>query len=83
MQVTVLYFASVREVVGLASEPWQTQASTVAQLRQELLARGAPWADALDSARHLRCAVNQTMVAPETPIAAGDEVAFFPPVTGG
>ena len=56
---------------------------TVQALREALIARGAAWAKALDGARAVRVAVNQTMARADTPIKAGDEVAFFPPVTGG
>jgi molybdopterin synthase sulfur carrier subunit len=83
MAVRVLYFASVREAVGTASEDWSTSAATVAQLREELVARGAPWSEALASDRALRCAINQQMCAPGAAVQDGDEVAFFPPVTGG
>lgn len=83
MEITVLYFASVREAMGQASEQWATQATTVSGLREELVARGAPWADALDLNKALRCAVNQAMCDASTALTAGDEVAFFPPVTGG
>jgi molybdopterin synthase sulfur carrier subunit len=47
-----------------------------------LAARGGPWA-ALASVRNLRCAVNQEMARLDSPVGSGDEVAFFPPVTGG
>ena len=56
--------------------------AAVAALRDHLAARGEPW-NALGTARNLRAAVNQDMVGMEAPVAAGDEVAFFPPVTGG
>jgi sulfur-carrier protein len=84
MTITVLYFASLREAVGIASEKIDLPAgvSTVAALRAFLAKRGEGW-EALDRIKSLKCAVNQTMVAAEAPLADGDEVAFFPPVTGG
>lgn len=83
MALRVLYFASVREALGVASEDWPASAATVADLRAELVARGQPWAEALAADRALRCAINQQMCAPSSPLQDGDEVAFFPPVTGG
>ena len=86
MSLTVRYFASVREAVGIASEPWPTDLpipTTVAQARTALVARGAPWAEALAESRVLRAAVNQQMVDAAAPLAPQDELAFFPPVTGG
>ena len=86
MSLTVRYFASVREAMGIASEPWPTDMpipATVAQARAALIARGAPWAEALAESRVLRAAVNQQMVDATAPLALQDELAFFPPVTGG
>jgi len=57
--------------------------STVAGLRTLLMARGGAWQTALAQGRALRVAVNQEMAQPATPVKPGDEVAFFPPVTGG
>ena len=56
---------------------------TVAALRAHLMARGGAWQSALGEKRALRVAVNQDMAQADTPVKAGDEVAFFPPVTGG
>ncbi len=85
MKVKVLYFAGLREAVGAASETVEVDAekATVAGLRETLMARGEPYAGALSNARRLRAAVNQELSAPEDPVREGDEVAFFPPVTGG
>lgn len=82
--VKVLYFASVREAVGAAAEQIDLPAGirTIGQLQQHLAARGGAWA-ALTGTKNLRMAVNQKMVAPDAPLRAGDEAAFFPPVTGG
>ena len=85
MRVKMLFFASLREQVGAASEeidlPGDT--STVSVLRAQLSARGDAWESALAEKKLLRFAVNQDMAAPSTTIRPGDEVAFFPPVTGG
>ncbi|MBL8394855.1 MAG: molybdopterin converting factor subunit 1 [Candidatus Accumulibacter sp.] len=82
--LTVLYFASVREKLGLAAEelPLPTGVQDVAGLIDYLAQRGGGW-ERLAGIRNLRCAVNQQMVAFDTPIKEGDEVALFPPVTGG
>ncbi len=81
--IALRYFASLREQLGLEQEQLDTQAQTVAALRAELRARGGAWADALAADRPLLSAVNQTVVQLDAPIQDGDEVAFFPPVTGG
>jgi len=85
VKVKVLYFASVRESVGADAEELELPAgvATVAGLRSHLLSRGGAWADAMAEDKLLRAAVNQDMAQPAAAIKAGDEVAFFPPVTGG
>lgn len=85
MTIHILYFASLREKLGKDREDLDLPAGvgTVAALKTHLQARGGPWAEALADTRLLRAAVNQDMVALSAPIKAGDEVAFFPPVTGG
>lgn len=85
LKVKVLYFASVREKIGRDAEEIElpTEVSTIAGLRSHLRARGGPWAEALAESRLLRTALNQDMAQPAAAIKAGDEVAFFPPVTGG
>lgn len=84
MNVKILYFASLREAVGTAGEAYALPAGgiTVGGLRAALADRGDAW-QALAAGRNVRAAVNQRMVGPEVELAAGDEVAFFPPVTGG
>lgn len=84
MNVKILYFASLREALGCASETLELPeaVNTVAALRSHLAARGQAWA-VLDTHRNLRFAVNQRIAGPDAAVAAGDEVAFFPPVTGG
>jgi len=80
---TVRYFAALREQLG-ASEPVSLAAgTTLGQLRDALIARGGAHAQALARGRALRCALNQVMADEATPVPAGAEVAFFPPVTGG
>lgn len=85
MKVKVLYFASLRERLGTAGEEIELPAGvgTVAALRSHLRQRGGAWELALADGKLLRMAVNQDMAPPAAPIRAGDEVAFFPPVTGG
>lgn len=83
MQITVRYFASIRETLGTSSETVQTQAATLGALRDELLARGGTHAEALARHRAVRTALNQVMADEASPLSDGAEVAFFPPVTGG
>lgn len=84
MAITVLFFANLRESLGVTSvvvEPSATL-TTVAQLRDTLAARGGAWQSLIDR-KNLRAAVNQNLVDFDARINDGDEVAFFPPVTGG
>ncbi len=85
MKVKVLYFASIRQKLGKGAEEIELPAgiATVAGLRAHLQARGGAWAEALADSRLLRTAINQDMAPPAAAIKPGDEVAFFPPVTGG
>ncbi len=84
MHIHLLYFAGLREVLGVATETLELPAEikTVAALRELLAARGAPWT-ALVTTKNLRAAVNHEMAGQDARVHAGDEVAFFPPVTGG
>jgi molybdopterin synthase sulfur carrier subunit len=81
---TLLYFARLRETFGVEREdaPLPTPA-TVASLLDALRARGGAWAAELAAGRAFRVAVNQRIASADTPVAAADEVAIFPPVTGG
>lgn len=81
--ITVRYFASLRERLG-ASETVAVEAgTTLGQLRDRLIARGGAHGEALARGRAVRSALNQQMADEATPVPAGAEVAFFPPVTGG
>ena len=84
MSVKLLFFAGLREALGVSSESLSLPVDVVSvgALRDHLAARGASWA-ALAKTKNLRVAVNQQMVGLDAAIKAGDEVAFFPPVTGG
>jgi len=81
--IQLLYFASVRELLGRDHEPFESAAGSVADLRRELAARGGSYQEAFEAGRVLRCAVNQDMADEHAALNDGDEVAFFPPVTGG
>ncbi len=83
--LTILYFAWLRERVGLAEELLMPPASvkTVADLMLHLVGLDERHANAFRYSETIRCAVNQEFAERETVIQAGDEIAFFPPVTGG
>ena len=83
--VTLLYFASLRESLGTGREQVALPAgdSTVSALVAALRSREGRWSEAFAPGKPWRVAVNQRMADLATPLAPGDEVAFFPPVTGG
>jgi len=83
MKVTVKYFASIREAIGHGSEHVETAAATLVGLRDELIARGPGYAQALARGKAVRVALDQVMSDETAPLREGCEVAFFPPVTGG
>ena len=85
MKVKVLFFAGLREQLGTPDEELELPrgVDTVAGLRRHLESRGGAWQTVFADKRLVRVAVNQDMAQPVTAIKAGDEVAFFPPVTGG
>ena len=83
MKLTVRYFASVREAVGHGSEVVETSATTLAALRDELIARGGAHAQGLARGKAVRLALNQVMSDESAALGEGCEIAFFPPVTGG
>ena len=79
----VLYFAWVRERIGLPKERIETSAATVADLVEELRAREERYALAFQDISALRVALDQELAEFESPLAGVREVAFFPPMTGG
>jgi sulfur-carrier protein len=83
--VNILYFAWVREKIGLAGEMIDPPAGvdTVADVVSWLEARGSGYADALAQPARLRAALDQRFVPLDAPIAGARELALFPPVTGG
>jgi molybdopterin synthase sulfur carrier subunit len=85
MKVRLLFFASLREQLGTSGEEVDlpSEVATVAALREHLMQRGGAYGKAFGGKLLVRAAVNQDMVPQSAPIRAGDEVAFFPPVTGG
>ena len=83
MKIQLRYFASLREGLGAADSIEMPEGSTVAMLRDTLLARGGRHAELLARGRAVRSALNQALCDESTPLSDGAEVAFFPPVTGG
>lgn len=85
MKLKVLYFARLRERLGVAEEAVELPdgMGMVAMLLDVLRARGGAWAEELAAGKNFRVAVNQDMAGMEAPIEDDDEVAIFPPVTGG
>jgi molybdopterin synthase sulfur carrier subunit len=81
--IDVLYFAWVRERIGLPREKLETQAATVADLVKELKAREERYAAAFADVSALRVALDQELADFDAPLAGVREVAFFPPMTGG
>lgn len=83
MKITIKYFASIREAIGHGSAVCETSASTLAMLRDELIATSPVHAAALARGKAVRLALNQVMSDEAAALVEGCEVAFFPPVTGG
>ncbi|MBL4794623.1 MAG: molybdopterin converting factor subunit 1 [Pseudomonadales bacterium] len=83
--ITVLYFARIREAVDLGEEQLvlDSSCSSVKLLKKTLAARGGAWEVTLSENQSVLVAVNQEMVGVDHKVVDGDEVAFFPPVTGG
>jgi molybdopterin synthase sulfur carrier subunit len=85
VKVRLRFFASLKEQLGRDAEELDLPAgvATVAALRTHLMQRGGEWQAAFAEKKLVRAAVNQEMAPAAATIKAGDEVAFFPPVTGG
>jgi len=85
MKITILYFAALREALGVERETVDlpSDVATAAALRGWLCARGGVWAEVLADGRSLRIAIDRKLAGPESALTEGIEVAVFPPVTGG
>ena len=85
MKVKLFYFAKVREALGVDREELDiaNNIKTVSDLIEVLKGRGSHWQDIFSMSSSFRMAVNQEMVEASHTITANDEVAFFPPITGG
>jgi molybdopterin synthase sulfur carrier subunit len=83
--ITLVYLARLREALGSPAEKVElpNDVATVAALLAWLRERGGAWATELAPGRAVRVAVNYDMARADTAVKAGDEVALFPPVTGG
>ena len=81
--IRILYFASLRERLGSADETLREHPGTLADLRVQLAARGGVWGEVFADGQRVLAAVNQEMASDGQALQAGDEVGFFPPVTGG
>jgi molybdopterin synthase sulfur carrier subunit len=83
MKLHVVYFAWVRERIGVPRETVETEAVTVAALVDELRRREDRYASAFADTAAVRVAADQVLVGYDAPLAGVHEVAFFPPMTGG
>ena len=83
MKIKILYFAWVREQVGRSKETVETNASTVAELVDELIGRDAAYGAVFKDLSQIKVAVDQELSDLKTPLTDVLEVAFFPPMTGG
>ena len=81
--IDILYFAWLRERIGIPKESWETEAATVNDLVVELRAREERYALSFDDVSSLRVALYQEMSSFDAPLDGVCEVAFFPPMTGG
>ena len=77
------YFARLREAFATAEETALAPVQTLSELLAWLRQRGGPWAEELAPGRAYRVAINQQLVEGEAPLHEDDEIAIFPPVTGG
>ena len=85
MNIKILYFARIKEAVNYSTEEIDLPSDvlTVTALKNHLSQRGENWANLFNGKQVVRAAINHTLVDDLAKIKAGDEVAFFPPVTGG
>ena len=83
MKLEILYFAWLRERIGMARETIETEAGTVAELVSELRAREERYEMAFSDLSAVRVAIDQELRDFEAPLAGAREIAFFPPMTGG
>lgn len=85
MNIKILYFARIKESVNYSTEDLLLPAGveTVTALKNHLAERGETWADLFSGKQMIRAAINHELVDNLAVIKEGDEVAFFPPVTGG
>jgi sulfur-carrier protein len=80
--IQIVYFAALAQTLGQRQETYSLgEPMALADLRAELIQRGPPWAVLAEG--HIKAAVNHAMAHSTTRVNPGDEVAFFPPVTGG
>lgn len=80
--VKILFFAQLREVLNCDQIQLDNDLSTVGEIREILCEKGEIWKNHL-ATKHTLCAVNKTLCDDNHPVTQGDEIAFFPPVTGG
>jgi molybdopterin synthase sulfur carrier subunit len=81
MKVKVMYFARYREFLGLDAERVEGDFAVIDDVRKALVAKGGQYE--LLAEQNLMCARNEELCRLDEPLQEGDEVAFFPPVTGG
>jgi sulfur-carrier protein len=85
MNIKILYFARIKEAVNYSTEEvtLPNEVATITALKNYLALRGDTWANLFNGKQTVRAAINHELVDNLATIKAGDEVAFFPPVTGG
>jgi molybdopterin synthase sulfur carrier subunit len=83
--ITVLYFARLKESLNYSTEEMELPegVKTISQLKTHLAKRGEAWANLFNGKQTIRAAINHALVDNVAAVKDGDEVAFFPPVTGG